>query len=175
EVRGTRDARAVVRPAIPEDAPGVVAVAATRGPQPPDQVERVAGWTVDPGRLVLVATAATDLERAPAEVVGWAVLARWQPADVPHGWYVSALTVTPSHRRVGLGARMLAGLLDWEPARGATVRSVVNATNLASVVLHERQGFREVARGRSFAGITFTGGTGVLLARDEHGDDEEQT
>lgn len=47
------------------------------------------------------------------------------------------------------------------------MRSVVNATNGASIALHERHGFREVARGATFAGITFTGGTGVLLSDDQ--------
>ncbi|MBD7949872.1 hypothetical protein [Oerskovia rustica] len=40
---------------------------------------------------------------------------------------------------------------------------VVNATNVASLALHEGAGFREVARAASFHTIRFTGGSGVLL------------
>jgi len=43
--------------------------------------------------------------------------------------------------------------------------SVVNARNGASLDLHARHGFVEVARAAAFAGITFTGGTGLLLHR----------
>jgi hypothetical protein len=40
---------------------------------------------------------------------------------------------------------------------------VVNARNRASIALHERWHFDEVARGGRFPSTTFTGGVGILL------------
>ncbi len=64
---------------------------------------------------------------------------------------------------------LLAGLMTWTWARTTVLRSVVNAGNLPSIELHRRRGFREVARGATFAGIAFEGGTGVLLRADRPG------
>ncbi|HEY0187833.1 MAG TPA: GNAT family N-acetyltransferase [Cellulomonas sp.] len=162
---GVPDRRCSIRRARPGDVPGVLVVASSRGPQPADLGDRLARWIADPGRLVLVAHAPSDDPVPSARtVVGWTMLARWQGgADAREGWLVGALTVAPGRRRAGIGARLLAGLLDRPPGRGAAVHSVVNATNRASIALHEGLGFHEVDRGPSFAGITFTGGIGVLL------------
>lgn len=51
-------------------------------------------------------------------------------------------------------------------APGQTLRSVVNATNRASLALHRTVGFRRVKCVSRYAGITFEGGKGVLLARE---------
>ncbi|MGO1591881.1 MAG: hypothetical protein ACTHW1_06830 [Ancrocorticia sp.] len=50
------------------------------------------------------------------------------------------------------------------PAEAAPLYSVINARNRASITLHEKLGFVEAARGHTFAGITFTGGVGVLMS-----------
>lgn len=163
---GRVDHAVVVRPARAEDADGVTAVAATRGPLPDGFAARVAAWAQDPARTVLVA------ERD-GIVAGWAMLARWSGhADVPDGRYVSALTVHPDRRRTGAGTRLLAGLLARADEEGAAVRSVVNACNAPSIALHERHGFREAGRAATYAGITFDGGTGVLLHRAGRREDE---
>jgi phosphinothricin acetyltransferase len=165
EVHGVVDITCEVRPATPQDVPGIVAVAATRGAQPADLADRLTTWASDPARVLLVAADPAGV------VVGWTMLARWQGhADAPDGWYVSGLTVDPSRRRTGLGSRLLGALLHAAPA-GGPVRSVINAGNGASIALHERHGFREVARGATFAGITFTGGTGVLLSTEHEQED----
>lgn len=159
DAHGRVDPAVSVRAARPADADGIAAVAATRGPLPDGFAGRVAGWALDPARTVLVA------ERA-GLVVGWAMLARWTGyEDVPDGRYVSALTVHPDRRRTGAGTRLLAGLLTGADDEGAPVRSVVNAGNTPSIALHERHGFREAGRAATYAGITFDGGTGVLLHR----------
>ncbi|WP_282948292.1 GNAT family N-acetyltransferase [Cellulomonas endometrii] len=151
---GRPDPTVRVRAARPSDVAGIVAVAATRG-RPSDDVEdRVAGWVRDHGRLVLVA------ERE-EEVAGWAMLAAWAGFDdAPDGRYVSALTVDPGSRRRGIGSTLLAEL---RASTGDDVHSVVNARNRPSLALHARHGFRELRRGRTFAGVDFDGGTGVLL------------
>jgi phosphinothricin acetyltransferase len=160
---GRLDTDVGVRAARAEDAAGIVAVAATRGPLPDDFGDRVRRWTQDRGRRVLVA------EREGA-VVAWAMLARWDGYDdVPDGRYVSALTVDPGSWRRGIGSTLLQGLLRTSDGE---VRSVVNARNRPSLALHARHGFHEVRRAATFAGIEFEGGTGVLL---EAGRAEDQT
>jgi phosphinothricin acetyltransferase len=125
-----------------------------------DLVVRLESWIRDPDRLVVVA------ERD-GRVVGWAMLAhRIGYVDAPDGWYVSALTVHPDWRRRRIGDRLLSELLAWPRASGSVVRSVVNAVNLPSLDLHRRHGFGEVGRAATFAGITFVGGVGVLLAAE---------
>lgn len=160
DLRGTPDAAVAVRVATPDDIDAVVAVAATRGDRPSRFRDQVASWVQDPARYVLVADRDGD-------VVGWAMLARWvdQP-DVPDGWYVSALTVHPAWRRRHAGDRLLRALLTCDLAADGPVRSVVNAGNGPSLALHRRHGFVEVRRAATLAGITFVGGTGVLLAAD---------
>jgi phosphinothricin acetyltransferase len=140
DAHGAADTACEVRVATCADVPGIVALAASRGPQPADLADRVTAWVADPARVLLVAA---------------------EPGGAPAGW----LTVDPARRRSGIGSRLLGALLAAAPVR--PVRSVVNATNGASIALHERHGFREVARGATFAGITFTGGTGVLLSDDQ--------
>ncbi|WP_448058426.1 N-acetyltransferase family protein [Cellulomonas hominis] len=160
DVRGSVDARVLVRGAVPADVPGIVGVAATRSAPRAGFSGLVGTWVLDDARTVLVAEA----DRA---VVGWAMVDRWSGHDdAPDGWYVSALTVHPGQRRRGIGDRLLAGLMTWAWERTTVLRSVVNAGNLPSVELHRRRGFREAARSATFAGITFEGGTGVLLRAD---------
>lgn len=159
DAHGRPDPAVTVRPARSDDAAGVRAVAATRGPLPDDFVDRASAWITDSARRVVVA------ERDGA-VVGWAMLARWAGHDdAPDGWYVSALTVVPGRRRRGIGDRLLTDVLTWADARGAAVHSVVNAGNDASLALHRAHGFAEVGRAATYAGIEFDGGTGVLLRR----------
>lgn len=158
--RGVLDRDARIRPARPGDVGGIEAIARTRQDVAGGFAERVDGWVRDPEGLVLVAELGGG-------VVGWAMLARWLGYDdVPDGWYVSALTVHPDARRRRIGDRLAGALLEWPPASGSTVRSVVNAGNLASIALHRRHGFVEVRRAATLAGITFVGGTGVLLAAE---------
>lgn len=45
---------------------------------------------------------------------------------------------------------------------------VVNATNLASIALHRRCGFLEIARAASFHTVGFNGGVGLLLRAPPH-------
>ncbi len=163
DVHGSVDDRVLVRDAAPADLPGIVGVAATRSAPRAGFPGLVGTWVVDDARTVLVAEA----DRA---VVGWAMADRWSGHDdAPDGWYVSALTVHPDRRRRGTGDRLLAGLMTWTWARAAVLHSVVNAGTLPSIELHRRRGFREVARGATFAGIPFEGGTGVLMWVDRPG------
>jgi len=100
------------------------------------------------------------------QVVGTSAVMVWpEHADSPKGWYVSGITVVPSWRRRRVGDRMLAfELASFDRAR-EPARSVINVINRASLDLHARHGFVEAARAAQFAGITFTGGMGLLLHR----------
>ena len=86
----------------------------------------------------------------------------------PGGWMVSGLVVDPSVRRRGIGRMLLTAVVEQagRVAPGQTLRSVVNATNRASLALHRTVGFRRVKCVSRYAGITFEGGKGVLLARE---------
>ncbi len=143
-VRAPDRARSVVvRPARADDAAAVVRVAETRGSQRPGLAGRVAGWTVDPGRCVLVATAAGERD----DVVGWSMISRWAHDDAPAEPMISALTVHPDWWRRGVGRRLTSGLLAWTWARADRAWSLVNLRNEASLALHAELGFVEVRRG----------------------------
>lgn len=155
---GTRAGTVATRRARPADLPGVLALAGTRVPVPDRYGERLAGRLVDPDWHLRVVPGDRD-----GAVLGWGAVGPWTGhPDVPDGRYVSALTVAPLARRRGLGLALLTGGL---VAGEDVVGSVVNARNRASLDLHGRCGFVEVARGATFAGITFDGGEGVLLRR----------
>lgn len=87
-------------------------------------------------------------------------------------WLVAGLAVAPEQRRSGVGTQLIRAVMREAGTEGecSMLHSVINARNQASIALHERLGFSEVARGTTFAGIRFEGGVGVLLsARPESG------
>jgi L-amino acid N-acyltransferase YncA len=172
---GRPDPALVVRPAAPQDVAGIARVARTRDATQVGLEGRLTAWLRSDLHVVVAA-------RRDDEIVGWAsARVLGGHADAPDGWYVSSLTVDPAWRRRGAGDRLLAavivGVVEGVVAaaaaaataaaedRAAVLRSIVNATNRPSLDLHARHGFDEEARGASFAGITFTGGEGLLLAR----------
>ncbi|WP_188079014.1 GNAT family N-acetyltransferase [Actinotalea subterranea] len=157
--RGVLDPSVVIRAARTDDVEGVAAVASSRGELPAGFRDRLAAWVAAPEGQVLVG------DRG-GEVVGWARVAPLTGLDVPDGLYVQALTVAPAHRRRGTADRLLGGLVAWSAERADVLRSVINAGNLPSILVHAQHGFREVARGSTFAGITFQGGVGVLMAAE---------
>ncbi len=65
-------------------------------------------------------------------------------------------------RRRGIGHALTVARLRWLSERTTRVYYVANARNEASLALHARLGFEELARGPSFHGFTFEGGEGVL-------------
>jgi ribosomal protein S18 acetylase RimI-like enzyme len=155
---GLDDPRVQLREATEEDVSAIVAIDATRGPRKPGHAEWVLERITNPAKLVLVAVL-DDV------VVGETATHWWTGHDdAPDGYYVSGVTVLPEWRRHGAGTRLLDALTAWIWDRSDRAWSVVNAQNLPSLAPHERHGFREVDRGPTFAGITFTGGSGVLLS-----------
>lgn len=159
---GELDPVVVVRPARPGDVPAMAAIARTRGPQPPELDDRLVEWLADDERLVLVGERDETL-------IGWGIVNRQAGhRDAPDGWYIGWLVVHPAWRRRGVADRMVQHMLGWTAGRSDRLHSLVNARNQASLDLHARHGFREIARACELAGITFDGGAGLLLeARTE--------
>jgi len=113
----------------------------------------------DPDRLVVVALAG-------GAVVGYAKTHRYPDADgpAPAGHYLGGIAVAPDARRLGAATLLTQARLDWIRGRTDTAFYFTNARNAASLALHARWGFVEVARGAAFRGVTFEGGTGILLS-----------
>ncbi len=158
-VHGFEDASVMVRQAQSEDAAAIVAVDATREPRPPEYLDKVVARLARADAFHVVA-------EGHGQVVGTSAVMVWpEHADSPRGWYVSGITVVPSWRRRRVGERVLAFELGHLDRLHEEAWSVVNVINRASLDLHARHGFAEVARAPSIAGITFTGGMGLLLKR----------
>lgn len=128
---------------------------------------------LDGERQVLVAEVAGDESGSDglADVVGWAKTHRhpWNDGGAPAGHYLGGVTVDPAWRRRGVATALTDVRMAWIAGRADRAFFVVNARNAASIALHERWGFREVARAASFHGVTFAGGEGLLLAADVSG------
>jgi len=85
---------------------------------------------------------------------------------VPAGWYLGGLVVDPPFRRLGLGRALTAARLTALDAAGVLeVRYLANATNRATLALHEPFGFELEAEDPAMGGVAFTGGRGHLLVR----------
>jgi len=149
-----------VREATPDDVPAVSAVQAAVGRASSAAAAHALQEAVlDPDRLVVVALAGGD-------VVGWAKTHHYPDADgpAPAGHYLGGIAVAPDARRLGAGTLLTQARLDWIRARSDTALYFANARNAASLALHARWGFVEVARGAAFRGVSFDGGTGILLS-----------
>ncbi|MFC8427847.1 GNAT family N-acetyltransferase [Streptomyces sp. NPDC057253] len=145
------DHELTVRPARPDDIPGLVASSAglfaedagTRDPSVDVDwplrhgAESFATVLADGGRLVLV----VDHE---GEVVGHLTGTLTEPSAVRpvRSATLNALYVRPAHRRSRVGGRLVAEFLAWAEARGATQAEVAAyAANPDAIRFYERQGF----------------------------------
>ena len=159
-----------VRVAEARDVPGIISVelAAKRvGTGGVDRFEAaLVGAMADSERLVLVAAAqVTAAAVENSTIVAWAKTHHWDYSDGPAqaGHYLGGITVAPGYRRRGVAVELTQVRLDWIWKRASEAWFVVNVRNEASLELHRRWGFREVARGSSFHTVTFDGGEGILL------------
>jgi ribosomal protein S18 acetylase RimI-like enzyme len=87
-------------------------------------------------------------------------------ARSPAGWYLTGVVVDSRFRRQGVGARLTAERLLWISQRSRYVYYFSNVQNRVSIALHRPFGFVEVDRAASFAGVSFTGGEGILFRAD---------
>jgi aminoglycoside 6'-N-acetyltransferase I len=98
-------------------------------------------------------------------LVGWAKTHYYDEASgaAPAGHYLGGVTVHPDFRRRGIGSALTLARLDWIWIRETDAWFVTNARNTASIALHAKFGFAEVARAGEFHGTTFDGGVGILF------------
>lgn len=83
-------------------------------------------------------------ERA-GEVIGWSSLSRFHDRFGYRFTAENSIYVAAAHRGSGVGALLLAPLVDAARARGLhTILAVIDASNEASVRLHARFGFQKV-------------------------------
>lgn len=167
-----------VRAAMPDDVPALARVLASRGGDAGELEERAARIVARVPVLVVgelgPGDEASEISAGSGDVVGYSGAHRhWVVPDGEEEWVVAGLTVLPEARRSGVGIALLRAVVAEVARRdpGAPLFSVANVHNSASIALHERVGFVEVARGPAFAGATFEGGVGVLLRG--HADREE--
>lgn len=122
---------------------------ATTGPRVAVRPRPSAGWRTRYRERGAVPAAAWRLLERPtpvgfAEVEGddgsIVAIARGTVTD---GWLgVTAVRVTPSHRRLGLAGRLLAALVDWgRTHEAAAVYLQVSADNDAALAMYRRAGF----------------------------------
>jgi ribosomal protein S18 acetylase RimI-like enzyme len=111
----------------------------------------------EPERLLLIA------ERDDA-VVGYGRAALWtaNPEDGRDGYYLVGIAVHPNHRRRGVALALTRARMLWIAGRADEAWYFTNAANVASIALHDRFGFREVARSPSLRGVHFDDGQGIL-------------
>jgi aminoglycoside 6'-N-acetyltransferase I len=152
-----RGSVAEVRRAEPSDIRAIISIEdpSGRGPLSPAAMETA---VADPDRHVVVAT-------IDGAVIGWGKTHYWDHDDgqAPSGHYLGGVTVLPAWRRRGVGAALTEARLEWIWNRAPEAWYVVNAANLASIELHARWNFTEVARGPRFHTTTFSGGSGLLM------------
>jgi aminoglycoside 6'-N-acetyltransferase I len=158
-----------VRQACDHDCARIGLISAVRsGAEPAERAERVraflSGKAARGEGVVFVA-------EADGVVVGFG-RAEWLDApdtgsdrSTPPGWYLSGLVVEASFRRRGIGSALTRARLEWLRQRTDRVFYVANASNAASIRMHERMGFREIARGIEAPGVTFADGEGTLFER----------
>lgn len=81
----------------------------------------------------------------------------------PAGHYLGGIVVHPAARRRGAGRALTEARLAWIWERADVAYCIMNARNAASIALHMGLGFRQVASGASFQGVTFDGGRGLVF------------
>ncbi|GGF33709.1 hypothetical protein GCM10011399_28580 [Subtercola lobariae] len=97
-------------------------------------------------------------------IIGWAKTHYWNYSDgaASAGHYLGGVTVARHFRRIGVADKLTAVRLEWIWQRAAEAWCVISPKNLASIALHQRFGFREMARSDRFHTTTFNGAEGIL-------------
>lgn len=147
-----------IRPATPEDAPGIAAIVnheiATglaiwrNDARPVSEIEALIRDRLGAGEAVLVADVG-------GEIAGWAT---YGPFRAYAGYALTkehSVHIAPPFRRKGIASALMAALLEHADAAGVhALVGCIDATNSGSIDLHTRLGFREVGRmpevGRKF-------------------------
>jgi aminoglycoside 6'-N-acetyltransferase I len=146
-----------IRVAEPSDVEQIIAVSlGVRGVPDGDPHRAIA----DPERLFLIA------ETVDGTIVGWAKTHHFdRPAKfAPAGHYLGGVNVLPDYRLTGIGTVLTRPRLERIFERAPEAWFFTNARNIASIELHSRLGFREIARASELHGVAFEGGVGILFS-----------
>ncbi|GLZ81690.1 hypothetical protein Afil01_64970 [Actinorhabdospora filicis] len=115
-----------------------------------------------PRNALLVAESATDGIVAYGRVT-WFPQPRYPGLDAaPEGYYLGGLIVADDHRRMGIGQRLTLARMRFIQRRSGDAWYLVNQTNAASILLHERLGFHEATRKFTFPGVSFEAPGGLV-------------
>jgi len=105
-----------------------------------------------------------------ARIVGVSRVAYFEPAAdapanaAPSGWYLLGVNVDPACRRRGVGRALTVARLSFIAERASTAWFFTDASNEASIALHEALGFRPQTTDFWFPTATFGVGGGVLFS-----------
>ena len=166
-----------IRPMEPSDWPSVHAIYtagiatgdATFEAEPPS-------WDAfDDSRIRDVRLVACDEDGA---VIGWAAASRVSAREVYRGVIEHSIYVAPDARGSGAGRRLLGAFIAGANAAGYwMIQSSIFPENTASLVLHERAGFRTVGRRERIARMAYGPHAGrwrdtilIELRRDDTGE-----
>ncbi|MCS7283423.1 MAG: GNAT family N-acetyltransferase [Anaerolineae bacterium] len=136
-----------IRPAQPEDAPALAALAGQLGyPTTPEEMAtRLQALAEDDRHAVFVAVEADD------GIVGWIHVYLCPLVIADLGAEIGGLVVDEAHRSQGIGAWLVRVAEDWARARGCaglTVRA--NVVRQRAHAFYRRLGFQEVKVQRVF-------------------------
>jgi aminoglycoside 6'-N-acetyltransferase I len=151
-----------VRAAARSDLEAIVAIQEQAGRDA--HPESYATAIADDARCVVVAEL-DDPGPEPEVVAGWAQT--YHHTDrrdrAPSGHYLGGVTVDPAWRRQGVAVALTEARMRWIEERADEAFYVVNPANQASIDLHRRWGFVEIARAGRLTGVEFAGGVGILM------------
>jgi ribosomal protein S18 acetylase RimI-like enzyme len=156
-----------IRPARAEDLAAISRLYALHTTRTPETV----GLQTDidsETRCLLVAVGGDD-------VVGYGRARPFSPGSdapansAPAGYYLTGMVVDPAWRRRGTGEQLTRARMTWASDLTDRIWYFTKSTNITSLHLHARLGFREVTRDFVYPGVTFTGGEGVLSCAELRG------
>ncbi|MCS6776806.1 MAG: N-acetyltransferase family protein [Chloroherpetonaceae bacterium] len=135
-----------IRPATEADLPAILEIyneaivnSTATADEDPQNLEQRADWfraRQEAGYPVFVAEGA-------GAVIGWSALSAFRPHSGYRFTAEVSVYIAAGHRGRGIGARLLAALIDAARSRGLhTLVSVIDGSNMASVRLHRRFGFQ---------------------------------
>ncbi len=161
--------RFTIRAATPDDAPAIARLDAARNGTDAAEilplVQRDLEAATRSGSTRRCWVAMTEGEIVGFARAGWKDYAAAPGAgDVPSGWYLTGIVVSPELRRRGIGRALTRHRLKVLIELGAEeVYSFTSTRNRVSLALHRAMGFEELRRDVAVPGVTFQGGVGVLF------------
>lgn len=104
------------------------------------------------------------------KVVGVARVAYFEPGEdaprnaAPPGWYLLGVNVAPAFRRRGIGTALTLERLEIVLRYASVAWFFTDASNRASIALHEALGFQPQSRDFWFPTVSFSNDQGILFS-----------